>query len=298
MISRGRGHSRIVTLRPHGEKAGCRPAWNRGGFAALARCLLVACLAGSGAAWAGPDAPEEELAVSACPALHRLQAAQRRWADKFGAIAQACDVRDPVAAPASVAPTGALRAPADPAPVLVTIPLETAAPALDAAPTVPARSAPTAPRRVERAVALSPLIDHAARAYDIDPLLMHAMARVESAHRTDAVSHAGAVGLMQVLPATAARFGLSREALRHPQGNLEASARYLKWLQGRFRNDLKLIVAAYNAGEGAVERHGLRVPPYAETQAYVQRVLTEYEHLRATAERLRRGDGERLQGLM
>ena len=65
-----------------------------------------------------------------------------------------------------------------------------------------------------------------------------------------------------------------------PQANLEASAKYLKRLQARFGNDLTLVLAAYNAGEGAVERHGRRVPPFAETQAYVRNVLAVYAELR------------------
>ena len=68
--------------------------------------------------------------------------------------------------------------------------------------------------------------------------------------------------------------------LLSPAANLEASARYLKLLQARFGNDLRLVLAAYNAGEGAVERHGRRVPPYAETQAYVRNVLAVYTELR------------------
>lgn len=131
------------------------------------------------------------------------------------------------------------------------------------------------------AVALAPLIDSAARSHDIDPLLLHAIARVESRHNTRAVSHAGAHGLMQVIVPTAARFGVgSAQALHDPQTNLHVSARYLKTLQARFGNQLPLVLAAYNAGEGAVERHGRRIPPYRETQGYVRQVLAEYALLR------------------
>jgi soluble lytic murein transglycosylase-like protein len=83
---------------------------------------------------------------------------------------------------------------------------------------------------------------------------------------------------MQVMPATGRSMGLAD--VQSPQANLEASARYLKQLQARFGNDLRLVLAAYNAGEGAVERHGRRVPPYAETQAYVRNVLAVYTELR------------------
>ena len=134
------------------------------------------------------------------------------------------------------------------------------------------------------AVALSPLIDSAARAHDIDPLLLHAIARVESRHNTGAVSHAGARGVMQVIVPTAARFGVSSaQALHDPQVNLLVSARYLKTLQMRFNNRLPLVLAAYNAGEGAVERYGGRIPPYRETQGYVRQVLAEYALLRSLA---------------
>ena len=113
-------------------------------------------------------------------------------------------------------------------------------------------------------------------------LLLHAIARVESRHDPRAVSHAGARGLMQVMPATGARFGVAEpQALHHAPTNLDVSARYLRVLDRRFEGRLPLVLAAYNAGEGAVERHGRRIPPYAETQSYVRQVLTEYARLQA-----------------
>lgn len=128
-----------------------------------------------------------------------------------------------------------------------------------------------------RAVSLAPAIDAVARKHDIDPLLLHAIAHVESRHDPAARSHAGALGVMQVMPATARRFGVvEKQALHVPHTNLEVSAAYLKTLQKRFGLDLPLVLAAYNAGEGAVERHGRRIPPYAETRDYVQRVLQQY----------------------
>ena len=130
-------------------------------------------------------------------------------------------------------------------------------------------------------MALAPLIDRTARAHDIDPLLLHAIARIESRHRTGAISHAGAHGLMQVIVPTARRFGVgAAQQLHDPQTNLDVSARYLKTLQQRFGNDLTLVLAAYNAGEGAVEKHGRRIPPYRETQDYVRKVMAEYGTLR------------------
>jgi soluble lytic murein transglycosylase-like protein len=91
---------------------------------------------------------------------------------------------------------------------------------------------------------------------------------------------------MQLMPATAARFGVGQAHALHDSGtNLAVSAAYLKTLQQRFGNDLPLVLAAYNAGEGAVERHGRRIPPYAETQGYVTSVLDKYRRLRAAASR-------------
>jgi lysozyme len=147
----------------------------------------------------------------------------------------------------------------------------------------PARSAAT-PRSGQRALQLAPAVDEVARRHDIDPLLLHAIAHVESRHDTRATSPAGARGVMQVMPATARRFGVAAaQALQEPRTNLEVSASYLKTLQRRFGNDLMLVLAAYNAGEGAVEKYGRRVPPYAETQSYVRQVLAHYRRLSAVA---------------
>jgi lysozyme len=132
----------------------------------------------------------------------------------------------------------------------------------------------------KRAIALAPDIDATARQHDIDPLLLHAIAHVESRHNTNAVSPAGALGLMQVMPATAQRFGVSKASELHDaRTNLNISATYLKKLQTRFGNDLPLVLAAYNAGEGAVEKYGRNIPPYKETQNYVREVLARYSLL-------------------
>ncbi len=115
-----------------------------------------------------------------------------------------------------------------------------------------------------------------ARAYDIDPVFLASVIRQESGGRTDAVSGKGARGLMQVMPGTAAHFGVDRGRLANPVVNLATGAYYLKTLQRRYGNNLPLILAAYNAGEGAVDRHGRRVPPYRETQGYVGSILGGY----------------------
>ena len=143
-----------------------------------------------------------------------------------------------------------------------------------------------------RVLALAPRVFAVARTYDIDPLLLHAIAHVESRHNPQARSAAGALGVLQVMPATARRFGVEDApgALYDPALNLEVGAAYLKSLQARFGNDLELVLAAYNAGENAVERHGRSVPPYAETRAYVRQVLAEYGTLRAAFALAARGE--------
>jgi lysozyme len=149
-----------------------------------------------------------------------------------------------------------------------------------------------APPSIARAVLLAPVVDAAARRHDIDPLLLHAIAYVESRHDAQAVSRAGARGVMQVMPGTARRFGVADAGSLHDAGvNLDAGASYLKALQQRFGNDLRLVLAAYNAGEGAVERHGTAVPPFPETQAYVRDVLARYAALTSIARRMRGARG-------
>ena len=142
-----------------------------------------------------------------------------------------------------------------------------------------------APDLLERRRArLSPLIERVARAHRLHPELLHAVIRAESAYDPEAVSSKGAVGLMQLMPETARRYG-ARDR-RDPQENLSAGARYLSELLARFGDDLELALAAYNAGENAVVRYGNRVPPFAETQGYVHRVLRFYRQRVPAAPRL------------
>ncbi|WP_102110142.1 lytic transglycosylase domain-containing protein [Oceaniglobus roseus] len=107
----------------------------------------------------------------------------------------------------------------------------------------------------------------------ISPALALAVIAVESGGRSDAVSRAGAQGLMQLMPATAARFGVV-DATRATE-NIRGGITYLDWLMGEFGGDALLALAGYNAGEGAVRKHG-GVPPYAETRAYVPKVLAAW----------------------
>ncbi|HEX5760109.1 MAG TPA: lytic transglycosylase domain-containing protein [Thermoanaerobaculia bacterium] len=116
------------------------------------------------------------------------------------------------------------------------------------------------------------LIVAAARKHGVNPQIVAALIRAESAFRPRAVSHKGARGLMQLMPATARRFGVETKELFHPERNLEAGIAYLRWLMDRFPNDLPRVLAAYNAGEGAVERYK-GVPPYRETREYVRRIF-------------------------
>ena len=109
----------------------------------------------------------------------------------------------------------------------------------------------------------------AALEFGVEEAVVRAIIHAESAFRPNAVSHAGAQGLMQLIPATASRFGVGD--VFDPNQNIRGGVQYLAWLLKRFNNDLTLAAAGYNAGEGAVDRHG-GVPPYAETQRYVQRV--------------------------
>lgn len=128
---------------------------------------------------------------------------------------------------------------------------------------------------VKRRSHLSPLIEQIAHSQSLRPELLHAVVRVESAYNPKAVSKKGAVGLMQLMPATARSYGVSNS--RDPKQNLSGGARYLRHLLGRFKNNLPLALAAYNAGETAVIKYGRRIPPYPETRNYVRKVLSFYE---------------------
>ncbi|WP_419762667.1 lytic transglycosylase domain-containing protein [Defluviimonas aestuarii] len=108
---------------------------------------------------------------------------------------------------------------------------------------------------------------------DVSPALVLAVIGIESAGRSNAVSSAGAVGLMQLIPATADRFGVSDSS--DPVQNIKGGVAYLDWLMKEFNRDPLMVLAAYNAGENAVKSNG-GVPPYAETRAYVPKVLAAW----------------------
>jgi soluble lytic murein transglycosylase-like protein len=128
-----------------------------------------------------------------------------------------------------------------------------------------------------------------ARQHGLDPLLVKAVILTESAGRRRARSPKGAMGLMQLMPATARRFGVADPD--DPAQNIAGGTRYLRWLLDRFGGNVTLALAGYNAGEGAVDRHG-GIPPYRETRHYVRRVRATHAALGRilTQKRVRAGE--------
>ena len=121
-------------------------------------------------------------------------------------------------------------------------------------------------------------IDAIAKRHRVDPLLVRAVIRVESNFDPKAVSPKGAVGLMQLMPETAMRYGVENRF--DPAQNVDGGVRYLRDLMAMFNGNLSLALAAYNAGEGAVIKYGRRIPPYPETQQYVVGVRSYYNQFR------------------
>ena len=124
-------------------------------------------------------------------------------------------------------------------------------------------------------------IQDAARINKLEPALIHAVISAESGYNPFARSAKGAAGLMQLMPATAKRYGVTNRL--DPAQNIQGGARYLRDLVRMFNNDLHLAVAAYNAGENAVVKYGNRIPPYSETMTYVPRVMTYYKKYRTSS---------------
>lgn len=120
------------------------------------------------------------------------------------------------------------------------------------------------------------IIKTASRAYGVEPSLVHAVISAESAYDRYAISRTGAMGLMQLMPDTARRYGVQN--MMDPTENIHGGVRYLRDLLSMFKGRVDLAVAAYNAGENAVIRHGHRIPPYAETRHYVPKVLGFYRN--------------------
>ena len=122
--------------------------------------------------------------------------------------------------------------------------------------------------------AIDALVHEAAALNGLDPCLVLSVMRAESSFNRTAISVKGASGLMQLMPATATRFGVKN--IFDPRENVFGGTRYLRWLLDRFSGDVRLALAGYNAGEGAVEFYGHRIPPYLETQNYVRIIYSRY----------------------
>ncbi|MDQ3798359.1 MAG: lytic transglycosylase domain-containing protein [Acidobacteriota bacterium] len=114
--------------------------------------------------------------------------------------------------------------------------------------------------------------------YNVDPLLIYAQMHQESSFKRKAISYKGASGLMQLMPATARRFGVT--SIFDPKQNIDAGVKYMRWLLNTFNQDLRLALAGYNAGEGAVMKYGWQIPPYNETQEYVRRITARYNSIK------------------
>jgi soluble lytic murein transglycosylase-like protein len=125
--------------------------------------------------------------------------------------------------------------------------------------------------QAQRLARLAPLIADAARRNDVPIPIICGVILQESGGNPRAVSSAGAKGLMQLMPGTAKRFGV-RDPF-DPQQNIEGGTKYLRWLLDRFGGNIELALAGYNAGEGNVEKYGMKVPPFSETRAYIPNVL-------------------------
>ncbi len=113
--------------------------------------------------------------------------------------------------------------------------------------------------------------------YNVDPLLIYAQMSQESAFKGRATSNKGASGFMQLMPDTARRFGVTN--IYNPKQNIKAGVKYMRWLLDKFGGDMRLALAGYNAGEGAVMKYGNQIPPYRETQNYVTRIMSHYDLL-------------------
>lgn len=133
------------------------------------------------------------------------------------------------------------------------------------------------PRLLARSAQYDAIIETEAKSAGVEPNLIRAVIVVESGFNSHAVSKRGAVGLMQLMPATATRFGVPDRY--DPRQNIRGGARYLGFLINRFRQNVRLALAAFNAGEDAVDRNSGQIPPFSETLEYVPKVLTIYEAL-------------------
>ena len=160
-----------------------------------------------------------------------------------------------------------------------------------AAPVRPASAAPAPSLQMAAGTALGSFstgdanvdrfIVESSRRHGVDPVLIYSVMHRESSFKRFALSHKGARGLMQLMPATAARLGV--RDIFDPQQNIEGGVKYMRILLNMFDGDVRLALAGYNAGEGAVLKYGRNVPPYRETQEYVRRISERYALMRDPA---------------
>ena len=148
---------------------------------------------------------------------------------------------------------------------------EERAPEVVAAPVAVPEPPPPEARRFAK------IVEDISRTHGVDAALVHALILAESSYDPDAISGAGASGLMQLMPETAKRHGV-RDPF-DPADNIRGGVKHLKQLLALFDGDVELAIAAYNAGENAVIRAGYRIPPYAETERFVPRVIGHYRRL-------------------
>ena len=120
-------------------------------------------------------------------------------------------------------------------------------------------------------------IVESSRRYNIDPLLIYAQMHQESSFKLKALSHKGASGLMQLMPGTARRLGVTN--IYDPKQNIDGGVKYMRMLLNMFNQDVTLALAGYNAGEGAVMKYGNNIPPYNETREYVRRITARYSSI-------------------
>lgn len=137
----------------------------------------------------------------------------------------------------------------------------------------PRSNLPTVTRSQVTSSEIDSFIKDSCRRYKIDPKLIYAQMKQESSFKLRAISYKGARGLMQLMPATAARFGVTD--IYDPRQNIEAGVKYMRFLLDLF-GDIRLALAGYNAGEGAVIKYGNRIPPYRETIQYVEKISYNY----------------------
>lgn len=203
--------------------------------------------------------------VASCDRKKTVVAAWRFAAT--ASVALACSV--PVAAAANVYVSEGM----DGSPRYASQPLDASYHLLPAA--EPPMSAGPPVRASARATGeLGPVIASIARRHGLSAALLEAVVAVESGFDPRAISAKGAVGAMQLMPATGRQYGLShRHQYESPEENIDAGARHLKDLLARHGGNVVLALAAYNAGSGSVQRHGRRIPPYRETMLYVAAVL-------------------------